>query len=964
MATGLLSIEVVFAGAETFQVNESQSFRAVQLEQSRDTEQDLAPKDNTTMEPKMKSPSIEDILHEEAEQLERSRGLRLDPDQGRARVEENLVGLAFSGGGIRSATFNLGVLEAFAKARMLRTFDYISTVSGGGYIGSWLMAWMSHQQVGIKKIEEYLSDNQSAPRLERSEVRFLRNYSDYLTPRKGLLGGDFWSFLSSYLRNTLLNQITLVLLLLSLLLLPRGILVGLHLLELLEESLRTYSGPFEDFKYAQYFALLLGALFGFVAVVFMALNLRALCPQANKTYSWFTEQKWIQCLIVIPLFVSGAMITYGLGQFLADYQILSHLYTRLPLLGAILYSAPWGAALLLRSLISRKKRKATANGPSGVLMFLTAAVTGAIVGYLFLPMSLLLMKAIPWHGEPIALYPNRTVLAFGTPAFVLIMLAAGVLHIGLMGREMRDGSREWLARLGGWMGIYSFCWLFLFLISIYFPFGLWRILKHTHGQPFAWTAALTWVASTLYGVLFGKSSKTSGPVADAPLRKKLLGYLARLVPYVFLLGFLMLLSLLAARIAAALVGYRDSVIGPLRDESFYPWRLVFVGLASVFCAVVLSWRVDVNEFSIHYLYRNRLVRCYLGASVKDRRPQPFTGFSDDDDVPLASLQIPLQPVEGVDDRPLPILNTSLNVVRGKELALQTRKARSFAMTPLYAGFTRAVPGASNVESVFAPTAKAGADRPDSRNGARLGTAMAISGAAASPNMGFYSEPALAFLMTLFDVRLGWWLANPKGTMKNWRLASPNFGFYCLLSELLGATDDESQYVYLSDGGHFENLGIYELVRRRCKLIVASDASCDSAYGFSDLHNAMERCRADFGIEIEMKLDEIGKMRPTGEPPRATAHFAVGTIHYCPGVPARDGTLIYLKPALVATDAADVLGYASRNAAFPNDTTANQWFDESHFENYRAMGEATGRASLPIIQAAVERLLYPRRGNFA
>jgi hypothetical protein len=123
---------------------------------------------------------------------------------------------------------------------------------------------------------------------------------------------------------------------------------------------------------------------------------------------------------------------------------------------------------------------------------------------------------------------------------------------------------------------------------------------------------------------------------------------------------------------------------------------------------------------------------------------------------------------------------------------------------------------------------------------------------------------------------------------------------------------------------------------------------------------MERCRADFGVEIEMKADEVGKMRAIGQPPRATAHYAVGTIHYCPGVPEQDGTLIYLKPALVATDAADVLSYASRNSAFPNDSTANQWFDESHFENYRAMGEATGRSSFATIQAEVKRLLYPHR----
>jgi hypothetical protein len=173
------------------------------------------------------------------------------------------------------------------------------------------MAWMSHQKVGIKKIEEYLSDNQNAPRLERPEVRFLRNYSNYLTPRKGLLGADFWSFLSSYLRNTLLNQGILVLLLLSLLFLPRCILIVLHLFEMLEASLENYSGPLEYFKYAQYFALLLGALFAFVAVIFMALNLRALCPQRNKTYSWFTQQKWIQCLIVVPLELQNEWATCG-----------------------------------------------------------------------------------------------------------------------------------------------------------------------------------------------------------------------------------------------------------------------------------------------------------------------------------------------------------------------------------------------------------------------------------------------------------------------------------------------------------------------------------------------------------------------------------------------------------------------------------------------------------------------------
>jgi len=205
--------------------------------------------------------------------------------------------------------------------------------------------------------------------------------------------------------------------------------------------------------------------------------------------------------------------------------------------------------------------------------------------------------------------------------------------------------------------------------------------------------------------------------------------------------------------------------------------------------VFLSWRVDINQFSIHYLYRNRLVRCYLGASVPGRNAQPFTGFSEADNVPLGSLKIPLESQDRKDGRPLPILNTSLNVVRGRELAMQTRKARSFAFTPLYAGFTRQAEAKRECESFFGRTEKLACKLPGFKDGVTLGTAVAISGAAASPNMGSYSEPALAFLMTLFDVRLGWWIGNP--CREGWQDGSPRVGFYCLLEELLGATNDES-----------------------------------------------------------------------------------------------------------------------------------------------------------------------------
>lgn len=907
----------------------------------------------------MNSQPIDEILKNEITQIERSRKLRLGDDCKRPPAGESLIGLAFSGGGIRSATFNLGILQALAKTKMLRRFDYISTVSGGGYIGSWLMAWMHHQNIGIKKIEEHLSE-QPDPRsgkVDRPEVRFLRSYSNYLTPRKGLLSADFWGFAAGYLRNTLLNQMILVLLLLSLLLIPRSIVTGLHFLEIAENSLQAhYFGPLKDYIYAQYLAAILGLFLGLVAVIFIGLNVVALDARNDDTYPRFTEQRWIQILIVAPLFLAAGLITYALGHFMGDYQILDHPYSLLPLLGMLLYAGPWALALIVRSVVLRKSKVAGVDGPSGWLLLGTAAVTGAVASYLFLPYSYILFTANPSENQWARISTNWHVMTFGTPALTLIMLLAGALHIGLMGRQLSDAHREWWARLGGWLGIYSVCWLFLFLIALYSPYVVARVLGYYHGQTLAVTGTLTWIGSTLYGILVGKSGATSGLLPGASVRKKLLIYLARLTPYIFILGLLIALSLLNTRIVHQLGRISGPVLSLPKDAAFFSLRVPAICILLLVVALVLSWRIDVNEFSIHYIYRNRLVRCYLGASAKEREEQPFTGFSNEDDVPLGALKIPPNEKDEIDDRPLPILNTTLNVVRGKELALQTRKARSFPFTPLCVGFTRPIQGTTKSESIFAPADTLGADRPNSKHGVRLGTAMAISGAAVSPNMGFYSAPDLSFLMTIFDVRLGWWIASPKGTSERWRVGSPYLGFYWLLCELLGATNDDSQYLYLSDGGHFENLAIYELVRRRCKLVVVCDVSCDAGYGCADLHNAMERCRADFGVDIDIGADELGKIMPSGAPPRAVAHHAVGRIHYNTGSLDDDGVLIYLKPALQASDPADLLGYQRANPAFPHDSTADQWFDELHFENYRALGEVSGLAVLGEIEAQIDSLL--------
>ena len=180
--------------------------------------------------------------------------------------------------------------------------------------------------------------------------------------------------------------------------------------------------------------------------------------------------------------------------------------------------------------------------------------------------------------------------------------------------------------------------------------------------------------------------------------------------------------------------------------------------------------------------------------------------------------------------PLPIVNTTLNVVSGKDLAWQERKGESFVMTPLRCGFNvwleqmdlRNPDGSTQsirrecMGTVRRKTSSMRTVAPE------LGAAVSISGAAASPNMGYHSVPSLALLMTFFNVRLGYWAGNPRNK-NTWTKPGPMVGLLCLLAELFGQTDDEARYVYLSDGGHFENLGVYELVKRRCKFIIACDA---------------------------------------------------------------------------------------------------------------------------------------------
>jgi hypothetical protein len=852
-----------------------------------------------------------------------------EPDPEIRAVRMQLTGLAFSGGGIRSATFNLGLVQALSELRLLRGFDYLSTVSGGGYIGGWLSALILRLGKGrVEPVEAALAPPGSGDvKQEHSAIRYLREYSNYLTPRLGLLSADTLAAAATYLRNLYLNLTVMVLWMAALMTLP-------PLAVRAANAIGAWAVPdfVEQHRVLAQITLAAPYYFGlglvFIGVAFFMIVRNMLYRPAQQNGRGWLRDGGVVLLIVLPSLLAAWLFAFGfyaLGPGLDDYALLDWVRW-----GAMAYSLPWVAGWLVARVARAFGKEIDPSNRHRVLgMLAWAVLAGAAGGLMFYGLARLTLQLYEWMG-PVWVQSAGPwwVAGLGTALMLKVFSLVVTLHIGLLGRQLSNDMREWLSRLGGWILSIAFGWLLLFTLCVLAP-----ALARMAADSLLAAGGLGWAATTAAGVLIGKN-----PKVEAGARK----WLVLAAPYVFVLGFLMLIAVGLSHTLLALsethlgaqhagmdliwhVNTQISLTATISNGLWLTAALVCLGIGAF-----LSWRVDINLFSLYHFYRNRLVRCYLGASrtpqidpVQARKPHPFTGFDAEDDIGITDL---------ADQRPYPLVNTALNLVSGENLAWQQRKAAAFCMTPRYAGF--------DLTPCCAVEAAQAGFRPSSEflyaglGGLWLGSAVAISGAAASPNMGYHSTPTVAFLLTVFNVRLGHWVGNPLHETA-WRSSGPGFGGFYLASELLGLTNGRTRYVYLSDGGHFENLGIYELVRRRCRYVVASDAGQDGICGFEDLGNAIRKCYTDFGVRIEI---DVEGMRPDAQTQRSGRCYAVGQIHYPDGM---TGSLIYLKPSLTDNTPADVLNYALQNTAFPHESTADQWFSEAQFESYRKLGYDMG-----------------------
>lgn len=883
-------------------------------------------------------------------------------------------GLALSGGGIRSATFGLGVLQALARNGLLGCFHYQSTVSGGGYIGAFLQGLIRRR--GFEEAFAVLSSRLDEPsaaadgvpddagraaRIARP-IQHLREYSNYLSPRKSPLSGDTLGMVGTYVRNVLLIQLQLCALILALTLLP----------------LLLYAGFVGVARAQPVLTPALAGLLGMLAVALLAyvttyVHRRSRTPGAPVEAP--PARIAIAAVATIWLFAAASFVG-AIG--LAYYERLPTWFTSLlaPLgleavtaLGVAsgaLYFLMWLAWLLFDH---RQSRPALDGASSSTLqshvwrfLFATAA-TAIFAGFAIIGAHTLLQQGLAedyaWHA-----------MTLGPSVMMMAMVLTGILHLGLAGPALSDLQREIWARVGGKTAGFVMLGMTLSLgLTVYGPWLLMQsvALGSVQWSSAGWAGVLAWLSTTGIGLLVGHGKGThDGDGADISRRWRLLDAIARIAPWVFILGLIVALSL-AGQFLLRFLELRNSPPSDAVQALLDPWdgsvqaylawldttatlrpdSVLWVGGISAATWLLFGWAINVNEFSLNAFYRNRLVRCYLGASNPSRNPEPTTNFDVHDDLLLADL-IKKKRLDG--RRPLfPLVGSALNLVAAKQLDWQDRKAASFCMTPGFCGY---LPPASRIDAAVvgdlradvAGTATAGRSGESLASSLTLGSAIAISGAAVNPNMGYHSSPAVTFLLTLFDARLGWWLPNPSHVMRPRADSTPFFGRW-LIAEMLGRTHDGGKYVHLSDGGHFENLGLYELVRRRCHFIVSVDAAADPARAFADLGNAVQKCRVDFGVDIRI---DVSALRPQANG-MAQRSCAVGSIDYPDG---SRGTLLYLKPTLTGDEPTDIQHYASAHASFPHEPTSDQFFDEAQFESYRRLGQHIMTSALaPVLERA-------------
>jgi hypothetical protein len=647
-------------------------------------------------------------------------------------------------------------------------------------------------------------------------------------------------------------------------------------------------------------------LFALLGLIYTACKLPGNCVQTPRKTNFI----WPALCLLVSAWCFA-------GLYLTDAEKYDHQFFYIWKLAIIAHAGLLVGRLVAISRRSNNKALLWRNLGYQVLVSVpTSLFAATMLWFLHVHVASFLLQAA--YGE------IRLFVSLYVPLVWLAFMLTVVLMDGLSARFEDDQDREWWSRAGSFMMRGALLWVVVHLLVLYSHDILEAANSVFTGNKVPQGATISFLTAAI-GTLaswagFTPATPSGRAKADMAQLGKIRDFLSRnqlLIPSLGGLFFVLL---------ALTLSDANSTLWPLLAEKLsYPYDPALLGFTlAMGVAAFFNIFVNVNTFSLHAMYRNRLIRSYLGASNNKRRPNPFTNFDTSDDFPMKSAP------HG-SDAPLHVVNMALNVVATKNLAWQQRKAESFTVSALHSGSFRVG---------YRSTGEYG----NREDGISIGTAMAISGAAASPNMGYHSSPILTLAMTFFNARLGWWLPNPgKNGCKVWRRISPLFSLWPLLNEALGRTNDQNRWVYVSDGGHFENLALYEMVLRRCKRIIVVDGGCDPEFNLEDLGNAVRKIFIDLGVPIDFETP-ISLERG---PKTSNHHAFVATIRYScvdgngdkmtDGRDSNDGQLLYIKASLTGDEPADVIQYYKAHNNFPHESTANQFFNESQFESYVRLG---------------------------
>ena len=742
-----------------------------------------------------------------------------DPERTRPRpVPCTAVGVALSGGGIRSAAFSLGALQALDFYGVITRTDYLSTVSGGGYVGACLTASMS--QNGGTFPFGGAADVRDDP-----AIGHLRNYSNYLVPRARSALRNFLDVVSILLRGLLANALI--------------VLAFLMLAAFLTAA-----------AYPDWTSLPNGNF---------ALRLAWVVPSCIISALNFLWAVIVPHWLADPLSWLGSKLGAGLSELGSAAENL--IPADVKEVAAVLY---W-----------------LFDHPFSFTVFMSILVAAVLIFWAWL------RSKSQGNGNDV----DSLLLRIARVVLALTILSA----------------------------ILDLQPLFIYLLGLLYKQS-WAQLSFLVSSPVIAGA----VTIALFARRLGAFLETTEISALRSIRAK------RFITQVSLIvaGLVLPLVLLVIywHLSAWLID-GGSVPKPFSVSTAREF-----GFLVLIASMVIMWSFEANAYSLHQFYKDRLSKAFLF------EPQ-FTGQSD----PRERPRFKLSDIETI-DCPYHIINAALNVQGSKEANRRGRNADFFSFTHDFVGsdlthfaMTRSRTSANDMETVDPQL--------------DLGAAMAISGAALSANMGSNTVRWLSPTLALLNIRLGYWLRNPRDLGKQRRFLRPRewlynfFGKFYLLLEMFNFLDENNKFVYLSDGGHIENLGIYQLLKRGCQLIIVIDAEADPEISCSSLLKLERYARIDLGIRIILPWEQIRSRNHstsaavdprTPEEPRRKhgPHCALGPILYEDG---SRGILLYFKSSLSGDEKDYILDYKKRNRDFPHETTGDQFFTEEQFEVYRSLG---------------------------